>query len=128
MESGGEGICKGQARGVGQAIPPCSSSGSLELMEPSYTEAEKNHDSQRRDRILRFFLRPEIGQLSSHTQTHTISLLTCTENLENRRKIHWRIFTNPVETAPRNCRFLSLVGKYITELNMNSWQLRVRCG
>ena len=29
----------------------------------------KNHDSQRRDRILRFFLRPEVGQFCGHFLT-----------------------------------------------------------
>ena len=47
---------------------------------------EKNHDSQRRDRIPRFFLHPEIGQFSPHLGP--ISLLNCTENLE--RKAQWR--------------------------------------
>ena len=68
-----------------------------------------NHDSQRRDRILRNFLRPEIGQFSPHFGA--MSLLKYTVNLEKRGKIHWRKFKkeNPVQTAPRNCRPLSLV-------------------
>ena len=52
---------------------------------------EKNHDSQRRDRILRFFLLPEIGQFSPHFGA--ISLLNYTVNLEKReRKVRWRKF------------------------------------
>ena len=51
----------------------------------------KNLDSHRRDRILRSFLRPEIGQFSAHFGA--ISLLTYTENLEKKEKnIHWRKF------------------------------------
>ena len=48
----------------------------------------KNHDSQRRDRILRFFLRPEIGQFSPHFGA--ISSLNHTNNLEKKEK-------NPLE-------------------------------
>ena len=58
----------------------------------------KNHDSHRRDRILRFFLRPDIGQFSPHVGA--ISLLKYTVNLEKRektlekiqkfKKIQWR--------------------------------------
>ena len=50
----------------------------------------RNHDSQRRDRIPRFFLRPEIGQFSP--DLGAISLLNYTENLEKEEKIHWRKF------------------------------------
>ena len=50
---------------------------------------------QRRDRILCFPLHPEIGQFSPHFGAG--------------KTIHWRTFNNPVETAPRHCRFLSLV-------------------
>ena len=32
----------------------------------AYSGPKKNHDSQRRDRILRFFLRLEIEQVSPH--------------------------------------------------------------
>ena len=67
----------------------------------------KNHDSRRRDKILRLFLCPEIGQFSPHFGA--ISLLTYTVNLEKKDKMHRRKFKNPVETAPRNCRYLSLV-------------------
>ena len=52
----------------------------------------RNHDSQRRDRILRFFLCPEIGQFSPHFGA--ISLLNCTENLEKGE-------TNPLEKTPQ---------------------------
>ena len=48
----------------------------------------KNYDSQRRDRILRLFLRPEIGQFSPHFGA--ISLLNCTQDLEKKEK-------NPLE-------------------------------
>ena len=56
----------------------------------------KNHPksgpSQRRDRILRFFLRPEIGQFSTHSGA--ISLQNYTENLEKLEKsvmVAWAI-------------------------------------
>ena len=69
---------------------------------------KKDHDSHRRDRILRFLLRPEIGRFSPHFGA--ISLLNCTMNLEKSEKNQLENFQkNPVETAPRNCRFLSLV-------------------
>ena len=45
---------------------------------------EKKHASHRRDRILRFFLRPEIGQFSP---PEAISLPNYTVNLEKREKI-----------------------------------------
>ena len=45
---------------------------------------EKNHDSHRLDRILRFFLRPEIGQFSPHLDS--ASLLSYSVNLEKREK------------------------------------------
>ena len=48
----------------------------------------KNHDSQRRDRILRFFLRPGIGQFSPHFGA--VSSLSYTVNLEKGKKMHWR--------------------------------------
>ena len=67
----------------------------------------KNHDSHRRDRILRFFLRPKIGRFSPYFGV--ISSLNYTEHLEKREKIRWRKFKNLVETAPRDCRFLSFV-------------------
>ena len=49
----------------------------------------KTIDSHRRDRILRIFLRPEVGQFSPHLGA--ISLLNCTMNLEKREK-------DPLET------------------------------
>ena len=67
----------------------------------------KNHDSQRRDRILRFFLRPEIGQF--FPRFGAISLLHNTEKLEEKEKSTGENSKNPVETALRNCRFLFLV-------------------
>ena len=51
---------------------------------------QTNHDSQRHDRFLRFFLRLEIGQFSPHFGA--MSLLNYTGNLEKREKIHWRKF------------------------------------
>ena len=70
---------------------------------------EKTHHGQRRDRILRFFLCPEIGQFSPHSGA--ISLLNYTETPGERGKTSTgeNSKTNPVETAPRDCRFLSLV-------------------
>ena len=66
------------------------------LVSRNQKSGPKNHDSHRRDRILRFFLRPEIGQFSPHFGA--ISLLNYTENLETRgknprekiQKIQWR--------------------------------------
>ena len=56
----------------------------------------KNHDSQRRDRILRFYLHSEIGQFSPHVGAN--SLLNFIEALEKKeknqleklQKIQWR--------------------------------------
>ena len=42
--------------------------------------------TDQRDRILRFFLRPDFGQFSPHVGA--ISLLGYTANLEKREKIH----------------------------------------
>ena len=55
-------------------------------------------------------IRPEIEQFSPHFGP--MSLLNCTENLEKQEKhlsTGENSRTNPVETAPRNCRFLSLI-------------------
>ena len=54
----------------------------------AHVGTEKKHDSHRCDRILRFFLRLEIGQVSPHFGA--ISLLNYIVNLEKREKIHWR--------------------------------------
>ena len=51
---------------------------------------KKKQDSQRRDRILRFFLCPEIGQLSPHFGV--ISSVNYAENPEKQEKIHRRKF------------------------------------
>ena len=67
----------------------------------------KNHDSQRCDRILRFFLRPEIGQLSPHFGV--ISLLHYTENLEKMeqnplgKKKKWRWRPEMADFCPLSC-------------------------
>ena len=53
---------------------------------------EKNHDSQRPDRILLFFLHAEVGQLSPHFGA--ISLLNYTVNLEKRGE-------NPLENIQK---------------------------
>ena len=66
-----------------------------------------NHDSQRRGRILHFFLRPDIGQFSPHLGA--ISLPNYTRNLEKGENPLGKS-KNPVATVPRDCRFLSLVG------------------
>ena len=72
------------------------------------TRDRKNHDSQTCDRILCFCLCPEIGQYFPHFGL--ISLLNCTENPKKHEESPLeKIQKNPVETAPRNCRFLSLV-------------------
>ena len=58
------------------------------------------HDSQRRDRILRLFLRLEIGQFSPYFGA--ISLLDCTENLEKKDKIRLEKFKKSSgETSPK---------------------------
>ena len=68
----------------------------------------KNHDSQRHDRILRLFLRLEMGAIFStiwgdfRTKLHR-------KPGEKGKNIHWRKQKNSVEKLPRNCRFLSLV-------------------
>ena len=66
---------------------------------------KKNHDSQRRDRILPFFLHLEIWQFSPHlgrfpSKLHSKRGEKGNNPLEKIQKM---------ETAPRNCRFLSLV-------------------
>ena len=70
---------------------------------------QKKHDSQRRDRILRFFLRPEIGQFCPHfgaiswLKLHRKPGQTWIKSTRENSK-------NPVDQiAPRYCRFLSLV-------------------
>ena len=65
-------------------------------------------DSQRRDRILRFFSTLESEMFSTFG---AISLLNYTEtSLERKEKFTGEDSKqNPVETVPRNCRFLSLV-------------------
>ena len=76
---------------------------------PDVLGTEKSHDSQRRDRNLRFFLRPEIGRFSPHFGA--ISLLIYTENLEKKgKKIHWRKFKEiQWRRCPEIADFLSLV-------------------
>ena len=67
----------------------------------------KNHDSQRRDRILRFFLRLDRVQFSPYFGA--ISLLNYTKSPGEKGQHHWRkIKKNPVETALRNFRFCPL--------------------
>ena len=67
----------------------------------------KHHDSQRCDRILRMLLRPDIGQFSPHFGA--ISSRNCTEKLHKGKKSTGENLKDPMETAPQNCRFLSLV-------------------
>ena len=68
----------------------------------------KNHDSQRRDTILRKFLRPGFSPFSPEYQP--VSLRNYTKSQEKEEKnIHWRDSKNTVETAGRNCRILPLV-------------------
>ena len=67
---------------------------SLENEGKTPLRTEKHLDSQRRDRILRFFLRPEIGPFPPHFGA--ISLLTknmekrCKHPREKIQKIQWR--------------------------------------
>ena len=83
----------------------------------------KNHDSQRCDRILHIFLRPKIGQFSP---TFWGDFLIRQKPGEKGTKIQ----SNPLETAPRNGRFLSLVvvGRVLILAPKNllriSWVLR----
>ena len=66
---------------------------------------KKNHDNHRLDRILRFFSPPRNRAIFSTFWGHLLAKLH-----SQLGKIHWRKFNqNPVETAPRNCRFLSPV-------------------
>ena len=72
-----------------------------------YRLLAKNHDSQRRDRILRIFLRLDIGQF-----LHTLGCFSyqiAQKTWRNREKSTGENSKNPVETAPRNCRNLFLV-------------------
>ena len=51
-----------------------------------------NHDSQKRDKILRIVLRPEIGQFFPHFGA--LSLANCTISgisLDRKEKIRWKI-------------------------------------
>ena len=59
----------------------------------------KYHDSHRRDRILRFFLHPEIGQFSPHFGA--ISFLNYTENLEKRKKSTGEKFPPKIQCRQR---------------------------
>ena len=61
------------------------------------------HDSQRRDRILQ----PETGQFSPHFAA--IPLPNYTVNWRKGKRSAGENSKNPVETAPRGCRFLYLV-------------------
>ena len=85
----------------------------------------KNHDSHRRDRILRLFLCLEIGQFSPHFGA--ISLLIYTVNLEkSEKKSTGENSKKSVETAPRNCRFLSLVVvERVLNLRGGVWGVRI---
>ena len=51
------------------------------------------------DKILRLFLRPEMGQVSPHLGE--VSILNDTENFENNKR---KTLEKIQETAPRNCR------------------------
>ena len=78
----------------------CPSSSFFLVVRPHHqligTEKKKKRDSHRRDRILRFFLRPEIVQFSPHFGA--MSILNYTVNQEKRgkksigefKKIQWR--------------------------------------
>ena len=85
---------------------------------------EKNRDSQRRDRILRLFLCPDITQISPHFWA--ISLPKCTANLEKKvKKSTGENSKNPVEKIPRNCRFLSLVVVERVLKRKQSWAMGI---
>ena len=71
-----------------------------DIANPPLMGTERNHDSQRRDRILRLSLPSEIGCFSP--RFGVVSLPNYTENLE-------KIQEYQVETASRKCRFVSLV-------------------
>ena len=79
----------------------------------------KNHDSQRRDRIVRIFLRPEIGQFSPHfmnlvrIQRIRLSYDTTQKTRRKRKKSTGENSRNPTEKAARNCRSLSLVVEHV---------------
>ena len=63
----------------------------------------KDHDSQRRDRSLRFCLRPEIGQFSPHCY-----IINCTESLEKKEKRTPLEKEKKVETTPEVADFCPL--------------------
>ena len=54
----------------------------LDISSKNYSGQRKKHHRQRRDSILRCFLRPENVQFSPHIGA--IPLLNCTENLERK--------------------------------------------
>ena len=70
----------------------------------------KNHDSQRSDRILCFFAPPGDRAIFSTFCGDFLTKLhrELGENGENNIPLE-KIQKNPVETAPQNCSFLSLV-------------------
>ena len=69
---------------------------------------QKNHDSQRRDWIVRLFLRLAIREFS-HILGRFPFFLAQKKTWRKEKNFHWRKKKNPVEMAPRQCRFLSLV-------------------
>ena len=79
----------------------------------TYIRRWRNHDSHRRDGIWRDFLHWIFRYFLQIFRG--LVLLNYTENLEKSKKSSGE---PPVETAPRNCRFLSLVvvGRALTRL------------
>ena len=68
------------------------------------------------------FLRPEIGQFSPHPSGHFLTKLHRKPGEKGKKPLE-KIQKNPEETAPRNCRFLSLVVVERVE-----WIVYPRCG
>ena len=102
MGDGGSNLAVTKANDRGTEIVETIYFGGLSIVRGKDDEvalfgSEKNHDSHRRDRILRFFLRPEIGQFAPHFGA--ISLLNYTVSLEKREK-------HPLEKIQKmqNCR------------------------
>ena len=86
----------------------CKARLSLWTKNMYFRARKKSHHSHRRDRILRFFLRTEIGQIYPHLGSISLRNLHSKPG-ERGKKSTGENSKHPVETGPRNCRFLSLV-------------------
>ena len=78
----------------------------------------KSNNSQRRDKILRFLLRPEFGQFSPHSGV--MSLLNYTLNLERRKKSSGEIPKSSGDGAPKLQISVPFRGQTLPDLEI--WQ------